>query len=259
MKRVFGVSDEEKAMRSVLRQHEAPDMTALQEQKLRVLLSEELDKKRLTPAPGMWRHMWRLARFISPSVWILQAVFLLLVIWVSGRQTEEWYLWNLSAMIPFLGVICVPELTKSFSLGMWELEQSCCFNLRKLMVAKMAVLGTVDGVFLIFLMAAVGSRGTGFTEAVLALLLPFQVSNAVYLGLFQVLKRHCSGYVLTAAGIFMAGGILMLRQYLPELPVTVSAGMAAGIGIAGFVLLLVSGYGVIKQMDREETVIWNFG
>ena len=57
----------------------------------------------------------------------------------------------------------------------------------------------------------------------------------------------------------MAGGILMLRQYLPELPVTVSAGMAAGIGIAGFVLLLVSGYGVVKQMDREETVIWNFG
>ena len=35
--------------------------------------------------------------------------------------------------------------------------------------------------------------------------------------------------------------------------------MAAGIGIAGFVLLLVSGYGVVKQMDREETVIWNFG
>ena len=90
MKRVFGVSDEEKAMRSVLRQHEAPDMTALQEQKLRVLLNEELDKKRLTPATGMWR----LARFISPSVWILQAVFLLLAIWVSGRQTEEWYLWN---------------------------------------------------------------------------------------------------------------------------------------------------------------------
>lgn len=259
MKWLFGVSDEERAMRSALRQHEAPDMTALQEQKLRVLLSEELDKKRLTPAPGMWHHMWRLARFISPSVWILQAVFLLLAIWVSGRQTEEWYLWNLSAMIPFLGVICVPELTKSFSLGMWELEQSCCFNLRKLMAAKMAVLGTVDGVFLIFLMAAVGSRGTGFTEAVLAVLLPFQVSNAVYLGLFQVLKRHCSGYILTAAGIFMAGGILTLRRYLPELSVTVSAGMAAGIGITGFVLLLASGYGVIKQMDREETVIWNFG
>ena len=259
MKEKFEASEEEKRLRSMMKQYEAPDMTALQEQKLWVLLREEADKKRLAPDRSMWRHMWRLAQFIAPSVWMLQAVFLLLAIGISNGQNEEWYLWNVSAMIPFLGVICVPELTKSFSLGMWELEQSCCFHLRKLMAAKMAVLGTVDGVFLIFLMAAVGSRGTGFTEAVLALLLPFQVSNAVYLGLFQVLKRHCSGYVLTAAGIFMAGGILMLRQYLPELPVTVSAGMAAGIGIAGFVLLLVSGYGVIKQMDREETVIWNFG
>ena len=253
MKRVFGVSDEEKAMRSVLRQYEAPDMTALQEQKLRVLLNEELDKKRLTPATGMWR----LARFISPSVWLLQAVFLLLAIWVAGRRTEEWYLRTLLAMIPFLGVICVPELTKSFSLGMWELEQSCCFHLRKLMAAKMAVMGIVDGVFLIFLMAAVGNRGSSLSGAVLAVLAPFLLSNAVYLWLFRVLKRHCSGYVLTAAGICMAGGILMLKQYLPDLPSAVSSGAAAAIGTAGFVLLLVSGYGVLKQMDREEPVVWN--
>ena len=188
---------------------------------------------------------------------MLQAVFLLLAIGISNGQNEEWYLWNVSAMIPFLGVICVPELTKSFSLGMWELEQSCCFHLRKLMAAKMAVMGIVDGVFLIFLMAAVGNRGSGLSGAVLAVLVPFLLSNAVYLWLFRVLKRHCSGYVLTAAGICMAGGMLMLKQYLPDLPSAVSSGAAAAIGTAGFVLLLVSGYGVLKQMDREETVVWN--
>lgn len=259
MKGKFGVSKEEKAFRSMMRQYEAPDMTAIQEQKLWNLLRTEADKKRLTPDQSMWRHMWRLAQFIVPSVWILQAVFLLLAIGVSNGQTEEWYLWNVSVMIPFLGVICVPELTKSFSLGMWELEQSCCFSLRKLMAAKMAVMGIVDGVFLIFLMAAVGSRGTGISGAVLAVLVPFSVSNAVYLGLFRVLKRHCSGYVLTAAGIFMAGGMLTLKQYLPDLPAAVSSGAAVVTGTAGLILLLVSGYGVLRQMDREETVIWNFG
>ena len=177
MKEKFEASEEEKRLRSMMRQYEAPDMTALQEQKLWVLLR--------------------------------------------------------------------------------ELEQSCCFHLRKLMAAKMAVMGIVDGVFLIFLMAAVGNRGSGLSGAVLAVLVPFLLSNAVYLWLFRVLKRHCSGYVLTAAGICMAGGMLMLKQYLPDLPSAVSSGAAAAIGTAGFVLLLVSGYGVLKQVDREETVVWN--
>ena len=70
----------------------------------------------------------------------------------------------------------------------------------------------------------VGNRGSGLSGAVLAVLVPFLLSNAVYLGLFRVLKRHCSGYVLTAAGICMAGGMLMLKQYLPDLPSAVSSG-----------------------------------
>ena len=41
MKEKFEASEEEKRLRSMMRQYEAPDMTALQEQKLWVLLKEE--------------------------------------------------------------------------------------------------------------------------------------------------------------------------------------------------------------------------
>lgn len=259
MRTTLKISREEERMRDAMRQYQAPDMTALQEQKLKILLEEELGKKRLAPEAAMAGQIWRLARFISPWVWILQAVFLVFALLISSMQTEEWYLWNLSVMIPFLGVICVPELSKSFSREMWELEQSCYYSLRRLMAAKMAAMGIADGVLLIFLMAAVGSRGSGFSGAILAVLVPFQLSNAVYLSLFQFLKRRCSGYILTAAGFLMAGGMLVMRYYLPELPTELSAAAAAAIGTAGFIILLASGYEALKKMDGEENVKWNFG
>lgn len=54
---------------------------------------------------------------------------LLLAIWVSGRQTEEWYLWNLS-MIPFLGGdLCAGA--KETSAQMAELELELLFQFKK--------------------------------------------------------------------------------------------------------------------------------
>ena len=70
MKEKFEASEEEKRLRSMMKQYEAPDMTALQEQKLWVLLREEADKKRLAPDRSMWRQKWRLAKYIPPSVWM---------------------------------------------------------------------------------------------------------------------------------------------------------------------------------------------
>ena len=121
---------------------------------------------------------------------------------------------------------------------MWELEQSCCFNLRKLMAAKMAVLSTVDGVFLIFLMAAVEAWELDLRRLSSPCFCRFRCRALSISGAVSSAETPLQRVCYSPAGVFMAGGILMLRQYLPELhPFTVSAGMAAGIRNGmGFVL-----------------------
>lgn len=253
----LGMKNEERELKNLVKTYKAPDMTGEQRKRLDLALKAEVKKKRLVPRESMLRRMWRLAQFISPSVWLLQAVFLALAFLMAGGG-QTGYLWNLSIMIPFLGVIAVPEMAKSFSSGMWELEQSCFFNLRRLIAAKMAVFGFVDGIFVIFLMAAAGSHGAGPAGVVLAVLVPFCLSNTVYLVLFRLLKRRCTGYVLTAAGIAMVFGMLLLIKYLPALTDEAAGWLACWMGIAGVVILAASGYEVLKQIDREEITIWNF-
>lgn len=251
------MKNEERELKNLVKTYKTPDMTGEQRERLDLALKAELKKTRLVPKESMVRRILRLTQFISPSVWLLQAVFLALAFLIArGQQTI--YLWNLSVMIPFLGVIAVPEMAKSFSSGMWELEQSCFFNLRRLIAAKMAVFGFVDGIVVIFLMAAAGSRGAGPAGVVLAVLVPFCLSNTVYLVLFRLLKRRCTGYVLTAAGIAMVVGMLLLIRYLPALTDEAAGRLACGMGIGGVVILAASGYEVLKQIDREEITIWNF-
>lgn len=50
----------------------------------------------------------------------------------------------ISFIVALLGVVGFPEICKSFSYQMWELEQSCKYNLRQLIAIKLTIIGTLD-------------------------------------------------------------------------------------------------------------------
>lgn len=78
-----------------------------------------------------------------------------------------------SLLTPLLGALLVPELARSFSEGMWEMEQVCFYNLGEIMAFKMVILGGVSGVLIAFGAAATRMETGSFLDFELWICLPF--------------------------------------------------------------------------------------
>lgn len=253
---------EEMQLKTMLLHIEAPQLTGAQKDRLNHLIAHEASQMAWMPHKPLAQRILEQAAYLSPRTWALQFMVLALGILFLLAGEEGVTAASLSAFIPLIGLIGVPELAKSFSNGMWELEESCFYNLRQVILLKMLLFGIVDGILLLTMIAAAGSQGTGAAEAFYYLAVPFNLSTACYLGLFHVLKRRCDGFVLAAAGILMvlAGlaaqryGLFQITWFLRLagqgciwLVVAVSQALLAGMG-----------YHLIHQFDKEEESLWNF-
>ena len=247
---------ETQQIKELLLRCQAPDMGQEERSRLFQTLKMEMKRKRLVPQRSIGQSLWVQAHFISPAAWILQTVFLAFAVALAGAG-DGWYLWRLASVIPFFGVICVPEITKSFCCGMWELEESCLYNLKRVTAMKLMIFGIVDGISLLFLAVAAGRAGAGIRETVLFILVPFNCSNAVYLWLFTVMGRRGNGYFMTAIGLMMAAGLNLLGYYVPN-PLLSEVWLAGVAGMASLVVLCVSICRLISRIESEESERWSF-
>ena len=252
----------ERQIRTALQRGNAPELSGEQLEALDRLVRREAETVKWLPGKSLFQSLWEQAAYISPMTWAFQLAFLLAGVLLLQAGAEEAALKNLSAIIPLAALIGIPELTKSFSYGMWELEESCFYNLRQLVLLKMMLFGLVDAVLLLFLIAVAGKRGTSLTEAFYYLVIPFNLSGACYLGLFRVLKRRCSGYVLAAAGCVLLSGGLVLRRYpsigLAPVQTGLRAEMVWPMAVCSVFALVGVGIWLIHGMEKEEMMIWNF-
>lgn len=256
------MTDEEKQLMNLLKQYKAPDMEQSRVEQMERRLYQELSGTFLTPEKRMLGGIWSQAGYISPVTWMFQLLILLAGAALVSMQTEEALWLGMTVLVPLIGLVGVPELAKSFHCGMWELEESCFYNLREIVMMKMVIFGVVDGVLLLAMLWMAGRGGMGFTESVAAILIPFNCSNAIYLELFRFFKRRCTGYVLAAAAFLTIMVFLSFRQVMPLMPAAVSglavemaAVLAGGISLLA---LLGSGRHLLKHMKKEEQTLWSF-
>ena len=252
----------ERQIRTALKQGKVPELSVDQKRDLDRLVKSKAGTIKWLPGKSLLQSLWDQAAYISPFTWVFQLAFLLAGVLLLQTGAGTAALKNLSGIIPLAALIGIPELTKSFNCGMWELEESCFYNLRQLILLKMILFGLVDAILLLLLMAVAGNRGTSLTEAFLYIVIPFNLSGACYLGLFRVLKRRCSGYVLAAAGSLVLMGSLILYRYPPLDIEAWKQGMGAKAVwlAAGCSVGLLAGVGswLIHGIEKEEIMVWNF-
>ena len=82
-------------------------------------------------------------RYISPLFWLLQAAAFALLIAVNSGPNPEYQI-MLSAFGPVLMAISAPELAKSYTHGMWELESSAMYSLPRLTSIRLFIVGSID-------------------------------------------------------------------------------------------------------------------
>jgi len=124
--------------------------------------------------------------FISQIGYIRKRVWWLCIILVLMTFTEKFcmdkriltfenknLIWIIAATLPFLALISVTEISRSYFFRMEELEMSCRYSLSDLVIARVTILGIVNALLLISVILVVGSNGYGFLRVSLYLVLPY--------------------------------------------------------------------------------------
>lgn len=212
------------------------------------------------------------AGYLSPLTWVLQAVlFAAAALLLGGKQ--EWQslsgLIGAAAVAPLFGLIGCTEIARSFFHGMWELEDACRFPLRYVMSMRMLILGLGDLLaFTVLLLLHAGTGGPVLLTAAF-LLVPFHLSNIVYLLLLTGMGGKCPAQLLAAVGILLA--VLFSRAgetliWNGNTAGTVSMAYAAGMAdpaacmgwvAATFAGMLGTAALFVKKNLWERKSIWN--
>ena len=140
---------------------------------------------------GFWPFLAQTARFYSLRLWGMQALALLAVCGVIQRLTPGTSQRLTPALMPLLVLACVPELSRSETCGMAELERATRASTLQLMLAKLTLAGIADlaGIALIAAAAWPAWRAAGalWVQLALYLVTPFLAASAAAL---WSLRRH---------------------------------------------------------------------
>lgn len=214
------------------------------------------------PVPVHQKLLYQ-AQYISPMTYVMQLAVFVAVLWLFGRgeKMQQVHLIVASTAAPLLGMIGFTEIVRSFHYQMWELEHSCRYNLRYVMTMKLVVIGLLDLILFGGLLVFGVSQGSSLVLLAVYLLVPFHLSNMVYLLMLMQTGGRCPIQLLLAAGLAM----MLLAFYFGER--MISAGMegelllrrisAAGIlaltffGMLGMIVVFLS------TNSWEEKKVWN--
>lgn len=158
-------------------------------------------------------------QYISPSIWLMQSAFLLIIIGLLLNASGSKDLFSsavtiLSASAPLIALAAIPELIKSFNYHTWEAEMACKFTLHKLTAIRLLIMGSID-LFVITCLVIFTSAyyELSFIHLILYVLVPFNVSSSIYLFIISKFRGKKVAYCCLGAGIFIVLGVGILSTF----------------------------------------------
>ena len=251
---------EEQRLRKALRQYTMPVPRPEQKAMTKLLASKALANKPLTQGKPFLQRLRELAAYISPTTWILQAMVLLLVLsGLTGSNGAQLFT-TFSIVTPLLGIIGGCELIRSYGHNMWELEMSCRHNLRSIFAVKMLILGCVDFFVLGAAIFITGLSGTKFALTAVMILVPFNLSNSLYLWLIVKLRHRCTNYVLAGTGVFLSLIMLWINGALNQtlFAKIFSQYMVAVPILTASLVLLIAAAAILLRSSGKGYNKWNY-
>jgi len=202
----------EKEIRAFLAGIRQPEIEEERKRQSLALFRQQRKRLRFTGKKPYAQRLWEQAAYISPGAWLGQGGVVLLM----GFAFHFFYwgkgdiLVTLAACAPLFGLIGFTEVMKSYQKDMWELEQSCRYNLRELAAMRLLIFGLVDLVLVAVIFAMGLCIGIRADLLILFFLVPVLLSDSIYLRLMERFRKGFGAMVPAGAGILMAAGWLIL-------------------------------------------------
>lgn len=202
------MNEKNRKIRDSLRQFSVPPYDP-DKMRQTIRLSEKTYRERLLAKRiGFWEFIRMQVRFIGRWVWLAQAAFLLVCLFLLnhlhvGKADMQSVFLLLSSVAPLIAFVGFPEILKSYANNMGEIEACTRFSMRKLMGARMLILGLADLCCLtVILAASTAHSGLPFLQMILYLFVPFNVTCCGCLTVLDHVKSRQGGYFCAAVCIF---------------------------------------------------------
>ena len=191
---------------------------------------------------------------VRKRVWCLDAAALAMVL-LGGGALEEKILGLLSALMPLLATAVIAESGRSQRFRMAELEQAARFSLKSVVLARLSLLGAVNGV-LFGILTAMGSRylGSSWLRVGVYALCPYMLTAFLTLWVSRRFRGREGDLLCLGVGMILSAGVFIAADSAPWL----YTGRYFGRWAAAAAVLTA---GVLREKKRfiqkMEGSIWN--
>ena len=192
--------------------------------------------------------------YIRKRIWIASFVTIALVLFgLHFQEDTKSLMWLVSSFLPFISVLGIAEIAKSTSYNMSELEMSCRYSLLDIAIARLGILGAVNGItFATITIFIARVSDTGLFVSITYLFIPYLL--ACLLSLFS-LNRFRGKERLYICGV--ASCIVSVASFIffnwTELAFTGERWLF----ITFAVLLVLTSVEIMKFIRKMEDYQWN--
>ncbi|MBR3768358.1 MAG: hypothetical protein IKL10_09015 [Clostridia bacterium] len=149
------------------------------------------------------RRLKNVISYISPLFWCIQSVFLLIFIFIDYEK------FSILPVIPIVAVTALCEILKSAYFEMWELERTCKYDLRSLLITKLLITGTVDFILVIIAVISGGSEIYGLLYSACIYIL----TCVLCLTAFKFFRNKSLVYVFSVIGLILSLTVYVLLNF----------------------------------------------
>ncbi|MDE6580473.1 MAG: hypothetical protein K2K41_08070 [Ruminiclostridium sp.] len=156
--------------------------------------------------------------YIRKRIWLVSGITLLVGIGTTCviPNSSMFFLWAMSALIPFLAVLTAAEISRANIFGMAEIEAGCRFALHQVMGARMIILGVCNFAVIAVAAAVLGIFSPfGIVKSALYIFTPYVLVNGLSLAIFSRIRGQDGVYLssATALAVSLAGEILLGKDF----------------------------------------------
>lgn len=193
------------------------DIDEIQKQKLINLGKQEIIQNQLNKH-SFFDLIRSSIQFTRLHTWFFQfALLLLTTILITKVIHDESFVFiiqSLTVIVIFSVIFFIDEVFRSFTSGMWELEQTLKYDLRQHIIIKLLIFGLAD-LFLIVCLAFIsqGVLAISFLKIILYLLVPFNISCIVLFSLFTVWRNTLSSVTLWISSRIVLVSVMFLTNF----------------------------------------------
>ncbi len=194
--------------------------------------------------------------FIRKRVWVLFALCVgYAFFYVEFTNIPENIVTGVSAILPLFSLCIITEIYKSTSYNMEEMELACKYNLAKITIMRLSILGTLSFVMMVLLVMLVGESDYGTLRNAIYVVVPYMLSCYLSLMLISKIRTNETLYVCFATSGSISFFVLIAKT---NYSIIYNANFTFFWMIAFFVLLALITLGIISYIKSQEELQWSY-